>query len=178
VYALPPPLDRLPALLPQAVTLLLGIALLLALVALVLSGVANARAGRMIRRYRALMTGTDGTDLSSVLTAYLARLDAAEQKVTRAEGRVHRMDGRSRSAVQRVGLSRYSGLEPGGGELSFSLALLDDAADGIVITALNGRDRTRVLAKPIQGGGSPYALTPEEARVIAEAMGRGEDPGA
>lgn len=173
MYSLPPPLDRLPALLPPAVTLLLAVALALALLALVAATAANVRAGRMIRRYRALMTGTDGTDLSSVLTGYLARLDAAEQSVTRAEGRVHRMDGRARSAVQRVGLARYNGLDELGGEQSFSLALLNDASDGIVVTALNGRERTRVLAKPVRGGDSPYALTPEERAVIAEAMGGG-----
>lgn len=174
MYSLPSPFDRLPTLLPSAVTLLLVLALVLAVLAVVLAVAANVRAGRMIRRYQALMTGTDGSDLSSALTSYLSRLDAAEQKVDRAEGRVHRMDGRSRSAVQRVGLTRYSGLDQSGGEQSFSLALLDDASDGIVITALNGRERTRVLAKPVKRGDSPYALTPEERAVIAEAMGTAE----
>lgn len=72
--------------------------------------------------------------------------------------------------VQRVGLVRYDAFEDMGGRLSFSLALLDEAGDGVVVTSINGRQDTRVYAKPVSRGASDHNLSDEEAEAIAQAM--------
>lgn len=72
-------------------------------------------------------------------------------------------------AVQRVGLVRYDAFEDMGGRLSFSLALLNEAGDGVVLTAINGRQDTRAYAKPVTAGTSDHNLTEEEAEAIRQA---------
>jgi hypothetical protein len=74
------------------------------------------------------------------------------------------------ATVQRVGLFRYDAFEDMGGRLSFSLALLDEGGDGVVVTAINGRQDTRVYAKPVTAGGSAHNLSEEEAEAIRQAM--------
>jgi len=74
------------------------------------------------------------------------------------------------TTVQRVGLLRYDAFEDMGGRLSFSLALLDEGGDGVVVTAINGRQDTRVYAKPVTAGGSAHNLSEEEAEAIRQAM--------
>jgi hypothetical protein len=54
--------------------------------------------------------------------------------------------------------------------MSFSAALLDDAGDGLVITAIHGRTETRSYAKGVKGGNSDQQLSPEERQAIAFAM--------
>ncbi len=73
-------------------------------------------------------------------------------------------------AVQRVGLVRFDAFEDMGGRLSFSLALLDEAGDGVVVTSINGRQDTRVYAKPVGRGASDHDLSDEEAAAIRQAM--------
>jgi hypothetical protein len=75
-------------------------------------------------------------------------------------------------AVQRVSLLRYDAFEDVGGRLSFSCALLNERGDGVVVTSINGRQDTRVYAKPVQGGTSDHNLSEEEERAIRLAMQR------
>jgi hypothetical protein len=77
-------------------------------------------------------------------------------------------------AVRNVGLVRYDAFEDVGGRLSFSCALLDDRGTGVVMTSINGRHDTRVYAKPVSKGHSPYSLSIEEEEAIRKAL----EPGA
>lgn len=78
-------------------------------------------------------------------------------------------------AVRRVGLVRYDAFEDVGGRLSFSCALLDDHGNGVVVTSINGRQDTRVYAKPIVSGKSSYNLSTEEDEAIRQALERSRE---
>jgi hypothetical protein len=73
--------------------------------------------------------------------------------------------------VRRVGILRYDAFEDVGGRLSFSCALLDEHGTGVVITSINGRQETRVYAKPVTRSTSTYNLSLEEEEAIRQAMG-------
>ena len=73
--------------------------------------------------------------------------------------------------VQRVQLIRYNPYDDTGGDQSFSLALLDDKGNGIVVTSLHARSGTRVFAKPILlGKGTKHHLSEEEEKVVQAAI--------
>ncbi|MEP7059903.1 MAG: DUF4446 family protein, partial [Actinomycetota bacterium] len=72
--------------------------------------------------------------------------------------------------IRRVGLLRYDAFEDVGGRLSFSCALLDDHGTGVVLTSINGRQETRVYAKPVTAGNSSYNLSAEEQEAIGQAL--------
>jgi hypothetical protein len=74
------------------------------------------------------------------------------------------------SSVRHVSLHRYDAFEDMGGRLSFSCALLDDHRNGVVLTSINGRQDTRVYAKPIVDGASAYNLSSEEEEAIRQAL--------
>jgi hypothetical protein len=78
-------------------------------------------------------------------------------------------------AVRNVGLVRYDAFEDVGGRLSFSCALLDDRGTGVVMTSINGRHDTRVYAKPVSKGHSPYSLSIEEEEAIRKALESGAE---
>ena len=58
-----------------------------------------------------------------------------------------------------------------GGSQSWSIALLDDSANGTVISCLHARDHARVYLKEVVGGRSAQRLSPEEERAITLATG-------
>lgn len=73
--------------------------------------------------------------------------------------------------IQRIELLRYNPYEDTGGNISFSLALLDARGNGFVLTSLHARSGTRVFAKPvIEGKGGKYELSKEEEEVVRKAM--------
>lgn len=73
--------------------------------------------------------------------------------------------------LQRVELFRYNPYDDTGGNISFSLALLDNKGNGIVLTSLHARAATRVFAKPVVAGkGQQFELSKEEKETVEKAM--------
>ncbi len=81
------------------------------------------------------------------------------------------------TCIRRPVLLRFSAFDDVGSDLSFSLALLDQNGDGVVLSSLYGREESRLFAKPVRRGSSSYRLSAEEERVIALAMLKGENAG-
>lgn len=75
-------------------------------------------------------------------------------------------------ALRHTGLVRYNAFAEAGGQFSFSLAMLDDTASGIVISGIQGQTAGRVYAKSILNGESDNPLTPEEREAILIASQR------
>jgi len=71
-------------------------------------------------------------------------------------------------SIQKVGMVRFNPFKEMGGDQSFSVALLDDNYDGIVITSFYGREENKVFAKPIKNGESKYLLSNEEKEAIGK----------
>jgi hypothetical protein len=79
------------------------------------------------------------------------------------------------AGLRQVGLVRYDALAEMGGRMSFSVALLDQQANGVVISAINGRTETRCYGKAVANGASEQELSPEEKEAITQAM-QGHQP--
>lgn len=73
--------------------------------------------------------------------------------------------------IQKVGLVRFNPFADAGGNMSFTVALLDGRNNGIVVSSLHGREGTRIYAKNIDKGESKYRLTEEERQAIEKARG-------
>lgn len=76
----------------------------------------------------------------------------------------------STRAVQRVGVVRYDAFPDAGGRLSYSVALLDGAGNGVVLTTITGRSETRSYAKAVRAGTGTDPTSPEEQEAIAQAL--------
>jgi hypothetical protein len=72
-------------------------------------------------------------------------------------------------ALRHLAVVRYDAFGDMGGHLSWSLALLDDAGDGVVLTSIHGRSDARTYAKSVAGWASDQQLSPEEDQAIAHA---------
>lgn len=117
-----------------------------------------------------------GPDVEEAFATALADINTLAENTARLEKTVagHReLIGRT---IKHVGLVRYDAFEELGGKLSFSTALLDEAANGVIITCINGRQESRVYAKPVGEGKSPYQISEEEARAMELASRSGSRP--
>ena len=151
----------------KTLSLLVLLALGLALLALVLTALSQ---GRRRTEPRGPIQLDDA--LRGILEGHarsIQRLEAAARMLNSTDkGQQQLIEG----AVRHVGLVRYDAFEDVGGRLSFSCALLDDHANGVVVTSINGRQDTRVYAKPVTGGKSGYNLSIEEEEAIRQALAR------
>jgi hypothetical protein len=82
-------------------------------------------------------------------------------------------------ALRDLAIVRYDALNEMTGQLSFSVALLNAAGDGVVLSSINGRTETRTYAKVVLGGSGTQALSPEEEQAVRSArLGAGLPDGA
>jgi len=120
--------------------------------------------------------GSGGREPASALTgddavgALLGKIERLEQAVRALNGTDRRQQFQIEGSVRRVALLRYDAFEDVGGRLSFSCAMLDEHGTGVVLTSINGRQETRVYAKPVAAGTSTYNLSAEEEEAIRLAM--------
>ena len=153
---------------PETLSRLILVAIGLAALALALSALASGR-----RRSNQEPVVVDDI-LHGILEDQSNRISRLESAVRALAATDRRQQSDIEGAVRNVGLVRYDAFEDVGGRLSFSCALLDDRGTGVVMTSINGRHDTRVYAKPVSQGLSPYSLSIEEEEAIRKAL----EPGA
>ena len=69
-------------------------------------------------------------------------------------------------ALRHLAVVRYDAFADMGGHLSWSVALLDDAGNGMVLTSIHGRSESRTYAKNVSDWRSEQQLSPEETEAI------------
>jgi hypothetical protein len=132
---------------------------------------------RKLRRSLAILQ--DGDAAESFLSAAAKQVELVARlraELSSVEGRMHELRLDVADALRHVAVVRYDAFRDMGGRMSFSAALLDDAGDGLVISAIHGRTETRSYAKGVKGGTSDQQLSPEERQAIAFATRAGAGP--
>jgi hypothetical protein len=71
--------------------------------------------------------------------------------------------------MRHLAVVRYDAFGDMGGHLSWSLALLDDGGDGVVLTSIHGRSEARTYAKNVTGWSCEQPLSPEEEEAVKYA---------
>jgi Protein of unknown function (DUF4446) len=117
--------------------------------------------------------------LRGILQGQSQQIQRLERAIRALHGTDKKQQTQIEGSVRNVALLRYDAFEDVGGRLSFSCALLDDQGNGVVLTSINGRQETRVYAKPVTLGTSSHNLSLEEEESIRRALGaRQADVGA
>jgi hypothetical protein len=111
-------------------------------------------------------SGKDANQLEDFIIHQSKKLNVLSDRADYIEEALAALTEAQTLTVQKIGLVRYNSLADSGGNLSFSIALLDMKENGVVITSMHGRENNRVYAKPILNGKSEFSLTEEELEAV------------
>jgi hypothetical protein len=128
--------------------------------------------GKVESRYRKLMRGTNNSNLEEMLLQRIENIEVAKETSERALQECGKLEMRMKDCIQKVAIMRYKAFENVGSDLSFSIAMLDDNNDGVILTGIYGRQESTTYAKPIDKGISRYDLSEEELYVLNEASNK------
>jgi hypothetical protein len=132
---------------------------------------ASIRVKRVRDSQRSLLGG-GRRDLVDFAVSLQGRVDDMNSAVDEVAAGLARVDRRVDGTVTNTAIVRYDAYEDTGGHQSASLALLDSARTGVVVTAIQGRDYARIYMKELDRGRAAVALSPEEQEAVERAMGR------
>ena len=120
-------------------------------------------------RYRRLTGGTDGKQIETILFEHIDKVEEVHRNLDEIENKLNIFNNRLSFCIQKIGIVRYNAFDDTGSDLSYSIALLDENNDGIIITGIYGRTETVSYAKPIKKGVSNYSLSVEELQALERA---------
>ena len=127
---------------------------------------------KLERKYRRLMRGTNNKNLEELINFKLDEIDKSQMVANEALEKYDLLKNEIKSCVNKVAIMRYKAFEDVGSDLSFSIAILDDYNDGVMITSIYSRHDSTTYAKPIDKGISRYDLSEEENYVLKEAINK------
>ena len=125
---------------------------------------------RMSRRLRNTLKLSNGSSLDQTLFELQHRLQELANDHREMRRQVKDVAENQGQAFQKAGLVRFNAFGDTGGELSFSLALLNQHGDGLVLTNIYSREESRLYAKPVRQLQSNYVLTQEEQEALRQAV--------
>jgi Protein of unknown function (DUF4446) len=146
----------------------------LAVIALIACA-ALARAVRKLRRSQKVVIGDNEirdvvAHAADMQDAFEALRGYVEDIAARLDGRLAGVETALHGSLAHRALVRYDAYNELSGQQSMSIALLDDAHSGIVLSCIHHRDQARVYAKQVHGGRGELELSPEEAEAVRLAL--------
>src|SRR4051812_9020467 len=127
---------------------------------------------RRVREAQLVLLGGGKADLVDFAVSLQGRIDDLHRAVDEIAAGLSRVDRRTDDSIAKTGIVRYDAYEDAGGQQSASIALLDSARSGIVLSAIQGRDYARIYLKELDRGRASVALSPEELEAVERAMAR------
>jgi len=121
-------------------------------------------------KYNKFMNGLSNANIEDVLEDCIFKINGSIEKNKELEYQLNEVKRNIYYCLQKVGVVRYNAFDNVGSDLSFSIALLNNNDDGLVLSSLYSRESSSTYAKPIIGGKSKYALSVEELKAIDIAI--------
>lgn len=121
--------------------------------------------------YSSLTKGASQKDLLSSLNLFIAKSENNQRGLEELKKSLDNEIKDNKRHLQKVGFKRFNPFTDTGGNQSFTLTLLDEIGDGVVISSLHSRENTRVYAKNvINGEPDDQVLSKDEQQLIKETL--------
>lgn len=117
--------------------------------------------------------GVTKKDLKTILAEITSSIKSIDQDRIVLRKEINALREADKTHFQKLACVRFNPFSDTGGNQSFSLCLLDDLNNGIVITSLHSRDSTRIYTKEIKKGVCDgRELSKEESQALKLALQR------
>lgn len=150
---------------------LLFISLAIMMVLIIICFILNAVNSSKINT---LMDYSEDGDIITALREYYDKVDDLSKTINDKSdavllSRLENCENDSHVSLKKVGLVNFDAFDDVKGNLSFSLALLNNNNDGFIITSLYGHNSCNTYVREITEGETPIKLLDEEKTALEKA---------
>ncbi len=140
------------------------------LLAVVFSIVSIVKVSKMKKRLYRFMKGANAGTLESDIVAIKEDNDFLKITAEQNKKDIRRIYKNLELTYQKIGLVKYDAFKEMGGQLSFSVALLNDKNDGFILNSVHSSDGCYSYTKEIKNGVCAIALGQEEEKALQMAI--------
>lgn len=142
----------------------------LILILFIIAIIQTVKLSKITKKYKKFMLGKNAKSLEKDIEGIYE-----DNKFIKASTEKNRKDIQSlyrkfESAFQKVGIVKYDAYNQMGGQLSFSLALLDENDNGFVLNSVHSTEGCYSYTKEIKNGLCEISLGDEEKKALDIAM--------
>lgn len=144
---------------------------ILFIILLVLNIISIVKIGNLKKRLKRFMKGKDAQSLEKEIVGLYEDNKFLKNMVDSNKKDIRDLNRRFTKAFQKVGLVKYDAYQQMGGLLSFSLALLDEENNGLILNSVHSTEGCYTYTKEVQMGECKLELSNEEKVALDQAMG-------
>ena len=149
--------------------ILVGIAGVL-LIFMIILIVLIAKYNKLKKRYDRFMKGKNAASMEENVHGVFEDMKLLKTYVDKNKKDIRILYKNMERTFQKLGIVKYDAFNHMGGQLSFSLALLDENNDGFIINSVHSSEGCYSYTKEIKGGTSGISLGKEEQQALNIAM--------
>lgn len=145
-----------------------GIAAILIL--LILNIVTLAKVSKLKKKYNFFMEGKEAKSLEETIITRFRQVDDLKVNQELQGKDIEALKANILKTYQKFGLVKYDAFNEMGGQLSFSLAMLDKKNNGFLLNTVHNREGSYTYVKEIFDGKSEINLSEEEEKALNKAV--------
>ncbi len=145
--------------------------IVLIIVLLVLLIVTLIKINKLNKRCNSFMKGKAGKSLEQDIVRLYEDNQVLKTGMNENKRDIRSINKQLAKAFQKVGIVRYNAFQTMGGNLSYSLVLLDENDNGFILNTIHSSEGCYSYTKDIVNGSCEIALSGEEQKAIDMAMG-------
>ena len=130
------------------------------------------RTGKLKRRLDKFLLGKEGNSLEEDIRELYEDNKFLKNSTEKNRDDIRTIFKRMESVFQKMGLVKYDAFNQMGGQLSYSLVLLDENDNGFIINSVHSTEGCYSYSKEIRNGENNISLSAEEAEALAIAKGK------
>lgn len=116
--------------------------------------------------------GNDAANLEEVIIKRFSEIRQVVKNEKKQNKEIDAINDKFLSTFCKIGLVKYDAFKEMSGKLSFSLAMLTENHDGIIISSLHSREGCFTYCKEVTNEESYYILSEEERLALNVAIGK------
>ena len=153
--------------------------LIINVILLILIILAFLQINKFTKKYKKFMQGKNASSLEKDIMSLYEDNTFIKANVEKNKKDIAELFEKYKTTFQKMGLVKYDAFKEMGGKLSFTLALLDENNNGVLLNSVHSSDVCYSYTKRIKNGDSAITLSNEEKVAVERAMqGTASNPDA
>ena len=143
----------------------------LILILIIIAVIQTVKLSKLSKRYKKFMLGKNAKSLEKEIEGIFEDNKFIKTSTEKNRKDIQSLYRKLEGTFQKVGIVKYDAFNQVGGQLSFSLALLDENDNGFILNSVHSTDGCYSYTKEIKKGICEIALGDEEKNALDIAMG-------
>lgn len=131
-----------------------------------------SKCNKFNKRLSHFTTGKDAANLEQLMVKRFSEIRQVVKNEKKQNKDIDMINDKFLTTFCKIGLVKYDAFKEMSGKLSFSLALLTENHDGIIITSMHSREGCFTYCKEVTNEESYYILSEEERLALNVAIGK------